>query len=358
MADQNTSIVNNDNLLMSYFEKRGIATLHEAVGFYQLADKFPLPKGSGQQMTWNGWRKIAAASSTLAEASANSAVTLSSRKINVTVQSFGRHVKITSLAELTMILDPNEGAMQELEQSAALTQDNVIQLAVFKNVLAQVGQNVDVKTKLFSAWQANAASSFCANTGTTANSRQFGFPVVFGASSTKLSLVSKTAPSISAIAGPIGVRKAVTRLRRLAVPKFDGNSYRAVAHPNWISALLSNSDYKQYVINYEGGPSKTMFAHAVTRVHAVDIMESPNVPRYATSALSCTPLFICGKGALGVTELDGGIQMIIKRSGPQSVSDPYNQTATVSYVLRAAAAALNPSCGVILLNVEKPNVGG
>lgn len=249
--------------------------------------------------------------------------------------------------------------MVELEQSAALTQDNIIQLAVFKNVLAQVGQNADVKTKLLSgAWQAALASSFCANTGTSGNSRQFGFPVVFGASSTRLSVVLKTAPSTSALPGPIGVRKGVTRLRRLAVPKFDGNSYRAVAHPNWISGLLSNSDYKQYVINYEGGPSKTMFAHAVTRVHAVDIMESPNVPRYATSALSCTPLFICGKGALGVTELDGGIQMIIKRSGPQSVSDPFNQIATTSYVLRAAAGALNPSCGVIVLNHEKPNVGG
>lgn len=343
---------------MSYFERRGIATLHEAVGFYQLADKFPLPKNSGVQMTWNGWRKIGAASSTLAEASANSAVTMSSRKVNVTVQSFARTVKITSLAELTLILDPNEGAMRELEQSAALTQDNMIQLGVFKNVLAQVGQNADVKTKLLSAWTGVRASAFCANTGTSGNSNQFGFPVVFGASSTRLSVVSNSAPSISAIAGPIGVRKAVTRLRRLAVPKFDGNSYRAVAHPNWISALLSNADYKQYVINYEGGPSKTMFAHAVTRVHAVDIMESPNVPRYASSALSCTPLFICGKGAIGVTELDGGIQMILKRSGPQSTNDPVNQISLVSYLLRGAAKALNPSCGVILLNHEKPGIGG
>src|SRR3990167_10649252 len=109
MADQNTSIVNNDNLLMVYFQRKAIKTLHENVAFYQIAEKYPLPQGSGQQMTFNGWRKISAASVTLGEASANSAVSLSSRKVNVSIASSGRTVKITDLLELTSILPPVEG---------------------------------------------------------------------------------------------------------------------------------------------------------------------------------------------------------------------------------------------------------
>src|SRR3990167_2642512 len=171
MPDRNTSIVTGDNLLMVLFSRKAIKTLHEKVHFYKVAEKFPLPAGSGNQMTFSGWRKIAAASSTLAEASSNAAVNLSSRKVNVTVASYGRHAKITDLAELTSIISPVEGAMRELTQSATLTLDNVIQLGVFKSGgtaaenLAQVGQMADVKTKLLSAWLAAQPSSFCTNTG-------------------------------------------------------------------------------------------------------------------------------------------------------------------------------------------------
>ena len=64
-------------------------------------------------------------------------------------------------------------------------------------------------------------------------------------------------------------------------------------------------------------------------------------------------MFISGEGALGVTELGGGIQMIIKRGDhPGAVSEPFNLNSYVSYKLRAGAAALNPSCGVILMSHE------
>lgn len=354
MADQHTSTVTGDNLLMVLFSRKAIKTLHEKVAFYQLAEKFPLPSGSGTQMTFNGWRKIGAASSTLAEASSNSAVNLSSRKVNVTIASYGRHVKITDLAEMVSIIGPVEGATRELTQSAALTLDNVIQLKVFKDVLAQVGQNADVKTKLLSAWLAAQASSFCADTGVTgtggsavARNRQFGFPAVFSTSATRLSATN--ASNLSSLPGPIGIRKAVTRLKRLNVDPMSNGAYVAVAHPNWISGLYANSDYKTYVVNYAEGPKESYFKSSPThRIHGVEIVESANVPRYASSALSCTPLFICGQGALGVVELGGGMEIIIKRPGPQSVSEPYNLNMSVAYKLRSVAAVLNPSAGVIL----------
>lgn len=358
MADQNTSIVTGDNLLMVLFSRKAIKTLHEKVGFYQLAEKFPLPPGSGNQMTFSGWRKVAAASTTLAEASSNSAVNLSSRRVNVTVASYGRAVKITDLVELTSIISPMEGAVRELTHSANLTLDNVIQLAVFKNVLAQVGQNADTKLKLLSTtWQTALASAWCANTGTFTNSRQLGFPVVFGTSAARLSLAgmrASVAKSISARPGPIGVRKAVTRLKRLSVDPMPNGAYVAIAHPNWVSGLFSNPDYKQYVVNYAEGPKDSFFKSSPThRIHGVEIVESANAPRYASSILSVTPLFICGQGALGVVELGGsGFEIIIKRPGPQTTSEPFNLNMYVSYKMRSVAAVLNPSAGVILINTE------
>lgn len=54
MADADTSIVTNNNLLMVYFQRRLIKTLHENVAFYQVAEKYPLPLGSGNQMGSSG----------------------------------------------------------------------------------------------------------------------------------------------------------------------------------------------------------------------------------------------------------------------------------------------------------------
>ena len=337
---------------MVYFQRRLIKTLHEKVAFYQIAEKYPLPSGSGTQMTFNGWRKIGAASSTLAEASSNSAVNLSSRSVNVTIVSYGRSVKITDLLELAAIAPPVEGAMRELEQSAALTLDNAIQRAVFKNVLAQVGQNADTKTAILSAWLSSTASSFAANTGTSDKSRQFGFPAVFGTSAARLSAVSKTAPSISARLGPIALRKAATRLRRLAVDPMADGKYVAIAHPNALGTMWSNADWKQWQLNWAGGPTSTMYRNEAGLVHGIRLIESPNCPRYAVAAhsVNLTPVF--GQGALGVTELGGGVEMIIKRPGPQTTSEPYNLNSFVSYKLRVVAAALNPSCGVIVYTHE------
>ena len=302
-------------------------------------------------MTFNGWRKIAAPSSTLAEASSNAAVNLSSRKVNITVASYGRSVKITDLAELTSIISPMQGAMDELTQSATLALDNVIQLAVFKNKLTSVGQATNVKTKLLSAWTGALASSFCENTGTTGSGDlQFGFPVVFGTSTTRLS--ADDGGNISSRLGPIGIRKAVYRLKRLAVDPYASGSYVGVCHPNAVAGLFSNSDYKQYTINWAGGPSEHMFKDMTSKIHNVELYTSPNMPRYASSTVSALPVFISGEGALGVTELGGGVEMIIKRPGPSTTSEPFNLNSYVSYKLRAAAAVLNPSCGVILMAHE------
>lgn len=350
MADQNTSIVNNDNLLLSYFERRMIKTLHERVYFYQLAEKYPLPQGSGTQITFNGWRKIPAASVTLGEASANSAVSLSSRKVNATIASYGRAVKVTELLELTSIIGPVEGAIRELEQSAALTVDNIIQLAVFKNVLGQTGGAAG--SGILSALMSSTASSLCANTGTTGNSRQFGLPAVFGTSAARLSAVSATAPSISARLGPIGIRKAATRLRKFSVDPMANGKFVGVASPQALATMMGNSDWKQWHVNFSGGPSESMYKHSWGTVHGVELLESPNVPRYARAAHSVNITAIVGQGCLAVTELDGGVKMFVKRPGPQSTNDPFNLNSIVSYKVRGVAAVLNPSAGCLLFSHE------
>lgn len=365
MGDAGTSIVTNDNLLASYFERRVLKTLVDDVFYYQAVQKsgmvFSIPQGEGVQATWNSFRRLAAASSFLAEASGNAAAALSSRKVNVTINSLGRAVKLTDLLEYTSTLNVNEGAMQAIEDSANLTIDNALQYAVFKGSGAdarlQVGQMADTKTKILSALMSCRASSFCANTGNAEAGRlQWGLPVVFAHSATsiafRLSAISKTAPSISARLGPIGIRKAVTRLKRLNVKPLANGKYLGIANPLATATMMGNSDWKDWQKNWSGGPQTTMYKHQVGEVHQVALVESNNQPRFAVAAHSCNITTILGEGCLGAAELDGSVKFIITRPGSQSTNDPFQLNSYVAFKVRMVGAVLNPSAGVHLITTE------
>lgn len=362
MANQTDSAANS-NLLMAYFERKALEVLHDQVAFYQLADKKPLPKGSGESMTFNGWRKIAPASSNLSEysASANVAVRLSSRKVTATIASYGRAIEITEFLDLTSVLPVEPGALAELEDSAARTVDNIIQFAALKDKFLHTGNENRCTSAILSAFMSAAASSWCANTGTTGQARRFAFPVVFGTSCVKLSsthAASAGVASMSAMMGPIAVRKAVNRLRRLNVKPFANGKYAGIIHPNAVGTMLANPDYKAWLQNWAGGSTSTMYKHKVAEVHNVEFIESANMPRFngitslsgSTRGKLLNISFICGQGALAVSELDGGIKFILHK--PEQTGNTFELYSTLAFKVRAAGAVLNPSCGVVLITQD------
>lgn len=364
MATVNTNTANNDNLIMSYFERKALVTLTEKCLFYQIADKTPLPKGSGKSVTFNGWVDLDGASSVLSEhsASANAVVTLSSRKVNVTISGFGRGIKWTETLELTSILPVEPGALAMLENSAAKTVDRICQFAALKNKLAHTGNAARCLSTILSAWMSSKASAFCSNTSTAsynANSTsRFGFPVVFAASCTTLSgmhAASAKTFSISGAMGPIGINKAVARLARLNVPKMANGRYAGITNPNAISTMRRNSDWKAWRVNFAEGVKESFYKATTEVVLGVELMESAYMPRYEGSlqdneAPNLNLTLIVGQGALGMTELDGGIKYILH--SPDKSADPFELCSTLTYKVRAAACVLNPSAGVILISQD------
>jgi N4-gp56 family major capsid protein len=174
---------------------------------------------------------------------------------------------------------------------------------------------------------------------------------VTGSSATRLSALATW--SISSGFGPIAIRKATDRLRRFDAPTWGDGSYVAVLHPKAMTSLLANPDAKQWYVNYQGGPSESMFKGEVkSPVHGVRLIRSTNIPRYATSAISASITPVLGMECVAVTEL-GGLEMIVKRPGDQSTNDPYNLFSTVAYKFRAVGAVTNPSAGCILITVER-----
>jgi N4-gp56 family major capsid protein len=67
--------------------------------------------------------------------------------------------------------------------------------------------------------------------------------------------------------------------------------------------------------------------------------------------------FLFGRGAYGVTELEGGVKVIVKNPGPQDTSNPLNLYSTVGYRIIAAAKILNKSCCLWMLHGKPSEVG-
>lgn len=346
MADTNTSTTTLNNLLLAWFSRKIIATLVPKTPLIEFAQRDELPLRNGITATFNGWNRITAASSTLAEGTANSLIALSSRKVSGTIAGYGRGVKLTDLTTMTTIFDAVNGAMERLADSAAETVERMCQMGIFKASI-----NGNQLTSILSSQMSSVASAFCAVTGTTSTTTlQMQFPVIFGASVGRLSAINATAPSISAQLSVFSVRKTVTRLRAIFSKPFADGYFVGYAHPNALHSLLKDPTWKDW--NQYQNSKETMYkAEVGMAVNGVRFVQSALCPRYAAAAHSVNLTFIFGQQAFGFTSLDGNVKMIVAR-GPDK-NDPFDQFTDVTYKIYGVAVALNPSAGRILATAEK-----
>ena len=345
MAD--TSTTTNNNQLSGYYVAKALLTLINETPLYQHAMKTPLIGGRGNIVYWNAWRKLAGASSTLAEGGNNTAVALSSRRVSATIAQYGRGINVSDLAEYMNVLNTREGAQARLRESAKETQEFILHTAIFKATYYTQNQSTTV---ILSAMMSAVASAMCANTGTNNDSnKQFLFPAVFAPSTGRLSAVSKTAPSVSAKASLYAIRKGTLRLRQKNAQPFADGKFIGYAHPNFIHILKADPAFLAW--NQSQYATQTMHVGEVMSTDAVRWITSNLCPRYAVTAHSVNISFIFGQESYGITEALGGLEMFLVTGADKE--DPYNTLSKLTYKVTAAAATLNPSAGVLLFTHEK-----
>lgn len=340
MADTNTTTSINDNLMQSWFSRKMLVRLEPQVKLAEFAQRDELPLRTGKTSTWNGWSSLGAASSTLGEGTANSLTALSSRRVTATIAGYGRGHKLTDLFEMTAIFDAVNGSMDVLSDSAAKTVERICQTGIYKSNYAS---NLST-TGILSALMSSNASAMCAVTGTNNNSnRLFQFPAVFGTSTTRLSAVSKTAPTISAQVGVNLLRKITQKLRAQNARPFADGNFVGYTHPNALHGLRRDPTW--VLFNQYQNSKETFYRGETGMIEGIRFVTSTEAPRYAVTAHSVNMVFVFGQQAYGLTTLNGMVEMIIGR-GPDK-SDPFNQFTTVTYKVYGAAACLNPSAGRI-----------
>ena len=346
MADTNTTTVNNDNLMASFFSQKMLVRLEPETPLIGLSFKEDLSLRSGKVATFNGWNSLAAASSYLAEGVANSLPALSSRRVTATIQGYGRGVKITDLFQMTSFFDAVNGAMDVLTDSGKKTVEAMCQMGIYKNSISANSST----TKLLSAYMTANASAFCSGTGTCSTSDlQFQFPALFATSTTFLSAIDATAPSISAQLSVNSTRRVATKLRSLNARPYADGYFVGYGHPNALHSLRKDPTWA--IWNQYGRQGQTMYVGEVGMVEKVRFVDSSMAPRYASAAHSVCGVFVFGQQAFGFTSLDGAVKMMISR-GPDK-SDTFDQFTPITFKVYGASVALNISAGRILWVAEK-----
>ena len=345
MADTNTATTTNDNMMQSWFSRKMLVRLEPQVKLAEFAQRDELPLRTGKTATWNGWKSLAAASSTLGEGTINSCPALSSRRVTATIAGYGRGHKLTDLFQYTAIFDAVNGSMDVLSDSAAKTVERICQTGIYKSTYAN---NLST-TGILSALMSSVASAMCGVTGTNNNSNSlFQFPAVFAGSCGRLSAYSKTAPTISAQVSVNALRKTIQRLRLQNARPMADNNFIGYTHPNALHALRRDPTWVNF--NQYQNSKETFYRGEVGLVEGIRFVTSTEAPRYAVTAHSVNMVFVFGQQAFGLTTLNGQVEMNIARGADKS--DPFNQFTYVTYKVYAAGACLNPSAGRILFAHE------
>jgi N4-gp56 family major capsid protein len=159
------------------------------------------------------------------------------------------------------------------------------------------------------------------------------------------------------------IKHAVSYLKSRDVEPFDNGDYVLYAHPWVVDKLMDDPKWATW--NGPNFAKETMWRGEVGRLYGARVVQSNMAYRYVYSAAPLTTAsgafnasFLIGKGAFGVTEIDGGkggrgFEIIIKNPGPGSTNDPADLIHTVAGKMTMAAAVLNKSAGAIIITTDK-----
>ena len=291
--------------MKTFYDTNLLDNARDKLVYAQLGRKQALPANHGRTVEWRKWKTLPNLAS-LTEGVIPAGQKLSMIAMTVTLTQYGAYVAISDLLDLHAIDDAIVGATEELGAAAGLTQDLLVRAVL------EGGTNIQF---------ADAYS------GSTYNST----PTTEADLQTKLG-------SYTCNLTPDMVAKAVTNLKKLKAPTFQGGKYLAVIHPSVAYDLRRSKEWIDY---HQYAATEQIFAGEIGELHGVRFIETtvaPVIKKEGQSYATYKTMFF-GKDAFGVVDPEGGsLETIIKNR--DQVGGPLNQFSTVGAKMEFAAKIL------------------
>ena len=319
----NTTTANVAGFLPNYYSKVFLEQLAPGPRMMGLVIKQPLPQNNGKVCYFPRMvnESLTVSAATLTEGTAVTPQLLDDAQISSTVRGYGKANGIADLTKLTAI----NSMVTEAVKSLATQANNIIDLLLINEAY-----------------------------GTSAEPHGTGFSCV--AWDTVLDAEVDGGSEIATMNATVNVMKAETV--RFAVSKLLARNVKPLEDGFFALVMHSNSAYKlladtEWQTAYQYTDPENLRKGVVGTYGGAKVIIDNNIRTSANGSAGATVYnsIMLGHGALGATELDGGIHSYFVGGGAEK-SDPIDQFVTVGWKANFAATRLNLSCGLIVLTCD------
>ncbi len=120
-----TTSTNSANLHL-YYEKKLLSVLEPRLQLFKLGKKQKLPYGTGKQVKWLRYSRIASSTSALTEGTAPSEIAFTTANVTATVAQYGQFSKVSDLLSETAIDPVLQSLSERFGRAAAQTVEDLI----------------------------------------------------------------------------------------------------------------------------------------------------------------------------------------------------------------------------------------
>ena len=321
--------------LSTYFDDLLLVQAKQKLVLYNLIEKKPLPKGSGNVVKWTRYTLLGAVAAAT-EGTAPTPTALSSANVTGTLVQFTGSTITTDVLEMTAIDNQIASAVEQLSYQAVITIDKYIRDAALGNTgsvstdeAANQATRVAAANNSFVYWMgASGATYGTAMSGLTTSN------------------IPMTVNNLTDVQG---------YLNTLNAPTMDDGFYYGVMHPRVEAQLKTDTtavvSWSAWNNSTQGGQGK-MEQGFIGNMAGIKFWRSTNMWFHTSGTgtvgtVSAHHTLIFGKGALGIVDIDGGVKTYIT-TGADS-NNPAAQWSTIAWKITTAARVLNPSFGVVVI---------
>ena len=352
MAPDVRAIADISSVVGNFYDRRMLERLVSRAVVYNLTEKRPMPKGSGNIANFNRFTNFPVPKTTLTEGEVPTQIYLSGTSVTATLFQIGGWTSTSDMLELTSFSKIVQECVENFGDTAAKAVDQWIMSKIMSDhatdhmMSRQNDDNISVST-FFGGKQGGLSAVFVSADG-----------LFISAWATMFSLVSAGANISTAPGG--GYAMDLDKLALIAeklkandcLPFSDGY-YRAVLHPTAASQIRRTAEWATW--NQYTRP-EVLDKGEVGKAHGVRIYEATVIFQDKSAAVSSQAVcaswnLVWGQGAFAVTEMDTerGVKSYVKAPNQYDTGNPINQWSTCGYKITMAAKALNKSCGYFVV---------
>jgi N4-gp56 family major capsid protein len=268
----------------------------------QFGQKRKIPKNGGKSIEFRCFSALPKATTAITEGVTPTGNKLNVKSIVCTPEQYGDYIELSDVFELTSVDNTVIEATKKLADQAGRTLDTIV-----RNEL-NGGTNVQ-----YCVGEAMGSPKYCMDRHELDN--------------TCLMTVKE-------------IYKAAAALKRMNAPKIDGY-YVAIIHPYVAYDLMEDAGDRFLPVGQYATPNG-LFIGEIGCIGGVRFVETSEAMTYTAAEgagnYKVYSTLILGADAYGVTEMEGGIENIIKQKGYGN--DPLNQRSSVGWKAHKAAKRL------------------